>query len=97
MLLAALTLRPLPAVVADQVRSFAAELGVQEGLVEVAEEFAAGTLGLAALHFDRNGYTSEWSEERAAALHTTTPLAAVWDQSVEDPDLAARWLRERSS
>jgi hypothetical protein len=28
MLLAALTLRPLPAVVADQVRSFAAELGV---------------------------------------------------------------------
>jgi hypothetical protein len=91
MLLAALTLRPLPTVVADQVRSFAAELGVHESLVEVAEEFAAGTLGLAALDFDRNGYTSDWSDERAAALHTTTPLAAAWDQSVQDPDLARKW------
>ncbi len=91
MLLAALTLRPLPAVVADQVRAFAAELGIHEGLVDVAQEFAAGTLGLAALDFDRNGYTSDWSEERATSLHTTTPLAAAWDQSVQDPDLAARW------
>jgi hypothetical protein len=91
MLLGALTLRPLPPVVADQVRSFAAELGVHEALVDVAQEFAAGTLGLAALDFDRNGYTSDWSEERAGALHTTTPLSAAWDLSVRDPDLAARW------
>jgi hypothetical protein len=91
MLLAALTLRPLPTVVAEQVRSFATELSVHEGLVDVAQEFAAGTLGLAALDFDRNGYTSEWSDERAAALHTTTPLAAAWEQSVQDPALAQQW------
>ena len=91
MLLGALVLRPLPPPVADRVRAFAAELGVDDGMVGVAQEFAAGTLGLAALDFDRNGYTAEWSTEHEAALHTTTPLADAWEQAVHDPDLAARW------
>jgi hypothetical protein len=91
MVLNALVLRPIPPSVAASVRAFARELGVDEGMLRITEEFAAGTLGLAAVDFDRNGYTSEWSAEHQAALHTTTPLAAAWDESVNDPALAARW------
>jgi hypothetical protein len=91
MLLGALVLRPLPPVVADQVQAFACELGVDERMLEVAREFAAGTLGLAALDFDRNGYTADWLPEHQTALHTTTPLAEAWQQSCHDEDLAARW------
>jgi hypothetical protein len=91
MLLGALVLRPLPPIVADQVQAFACELGVDERMLPVAREFAAGTLGLAALDFDRNGYTADWSADRQGVLHTTTPLAAAWEQSVHDPGLATRW------
>jgi len=91
MLLGALVLRPLPREVAAQVQEFAAELGVDDGMLRVAQEFAAGTLGLAALDFDRNGYTSHWAEGTHDALHTAAPLADAWEQSVRDPQLAARW------
>ncbi len=91
MILGALVLRPLPPEVVTQVQAFAAELGVHEGLLDVCQEFAAGTLGLAALDFDRNGYAADWSDQRQAALHTDTPLADAWDESVHDPELAARW------
>jgi hypothetical protein len=91
MVLDALVLRPIPPSVAAAVRDFARELGVDEGMLRITEEFAAGTLGLAAVDFDRNGYTSEWSAEHQAALHTTTPLAAAWDESVNDATLAAKW------
>jgi len=91
MLLGALVLRPLPREAAGQVQAFAAELGVDDGMLHIAQEFAAGTLGLAALDFDRNGYTSDWAEGTHDALHTTEPLAEAWEQSVRDPQLAARW------
>src|SRR5262249_15040183 len=91
MLLGALVLRPLPQVVADQVRAFACELGVDERMLEVAREFAAGTLGLAALDFERNGYLADWLPAHQAALHTTTPLAEAWEQSRHDAELAERW------
>ena len=91
MVLGALVLRPLPPVVADQVRAFATELGIDEGMVTVAQEFAAGTLGIAAIDFQRNGYTADWTAEHQAALHTSRPLADAWEQSVCDDELAARW------
>ena len=91
MVLNALVLRPIPPSVAASVRAFARELGVDEGMLRITEEFAAGTLGLAAVDFDRNGYTSDWSAEHQAALHTSTPLAAAWDESVNDSALAAQW------
>ena len=81
----------LPREVAAQVQEFAAELGVDDGMLRVAQEFAAGTLGLAALDFDRNGYTSDWADGTHEALHTAAPLADAWEQSVRDPQLAARW------
>lgn len=91
MLTGALVLRPLPPEVVAQVDEFAAELGVGEGMLKVARDISDGHLGIAAFDFERNGYTSDWSPERSAALHTSRELAAAWEESVHDPDLAARW------
>jgi hypothetical protein len=91
MLLAALVLRPRPPAVAAQVEAAALELSVDDGMVAVARRFAAGSLGLAAADFERNGYTAHWGPEQQRSLHVTTELAAPWDVSVHDPALAGRW------
>jgi hypothetical protein len=91
MILGALVLRPLPHEVATRVESFARAMSVDDGMLGVARRFAAGQLGLAAVDFDRNGYTADWSPERARALHTTTELDEAWEHSVRDAALAARW------
>jgi hypothetical protein len=92
MLLCALVRHPLPEDVADNVAQFACELGVEEGMVRVAREFAAGSLGLAAYDFTRNGYEGTWHEEESAtALHSSRVLHEAWELSVNDPELAARW------
>ncbi len=91
MLLCALVLRPLPEEVAVRVSDAARELCVDEGMVDVAREFAAGSLGLAAFDFERNGYTSTWSADDASVLHASGGWQSAWDVSVTDPALAARW------
>jgi hypothetical protein len=91
MLLAALILRPLPREVADEVAEFAHQLGVDEGMIGVARQFASGSLGLAAFDFERNGYTAGWHPDDTRSLHTSTELASAWEASVHDPALAARW------
>jgi hypothetical protein len=84
-------LRPLPQDVADRVGEFARALSVDDGMLSVARRYASGQLGLAAFDFQRNGYTSDWSADRAAALHTSAELAGAWDKVTHDTDLAARW------
>src|SRR6516164_5781878 len=91
MILNALVLRPLPAAVADRVTSFAAELSVGDGMLQVAREYARGHLGLAAIDFERNGYTAEWSESHRDTLHTSAELADAWQMALDDPALTARW------
>ena len=91
MLLAALVLRPLPEDVIARVEECARELGVADGMVDVAREFAAGSLGLAAADFERNGYTAGWSREQQRSLHVSTDLAQPWDVTVHDRELADRW------
>ena len=91
MVLLSLVVRPLPAEVADRVASFARELGVEEGMLEVARRFADGSLGLAAVDFERNGYTADWHPEDARVLHTSGALSTAWEQAPSDPDLADRW------
>ncbi len=90
-LLAALVLRPLPPDVADRVAEFARELSVDESMIGVARQFASGSLGLAAIDFERNGYTSEWHDDDAGALHTSRELTTAWEASVDDAALTARW------
>ena len=91
MLLGALVLRPLPGSVVEQVGSCARELNVDESLIGVARRFASGSLGLAAVDFERNGYTSEWQASSAAELHTSKELTTAWDLAVDDHELAGRW------
>jgi hypothetical protein len=91
MLLGALVLRPLPASVVEKVATCARELNVHESLIGVAQRFASGSFGLAAVDFERNGYTSEWQPNSAARLHTSKELATAWDLAVDDPELASRW------
>ncbi|HEX6423823.1 MAG TPA: hypothetical protein VFZ79_10105 [Acidimicrobiales bacterium] len=91
MLLCALVLRPLPRQVAARVEEFARALCVDDGMVAVARRFAEGSLGLAAVDFERNGYTADWDAGERAELHTSRSLAKAWDQAVADSDLAARW------
>ena len=91
MLLTALVLRPLPPEVADRISTFAAELGVDDDMIGVAQEFAAGAFGLAAAEFERSGYTATWVADDVTALHTSVELTSPWDLATDDPDLAARW------
>ncbi len=91
MLICALILRPLPIEVTDRITEFAAELKVDDAMISVAREFAAGSLGLAAIDFERNGYTSTWHPDDATTLHTSAELQSAWDVCVADPALADRW------
>lgn len=92
MLLCALVRHPIPDDVASNVAAFARELGVEDGMVKVAAEFASGSLGLAAHDFARNGYEGTWNREAAtAAVHSTRILEDAWEFSVSDPALAERW------
>jgi hypothetical protein len=91
MILGALVLRPLTEDVAERVEAFARAMSVDDGMLAVARRFAEGQLGLAAVDFDRNGYTSDWEPDRARALRTTTQLDNAWQQTVDDPALAAQW------
>jgi hypothetical protein len=89
--LAALVLRPMPPEVSERMDRLARVLGVDDGMLSVARRMSAGSFGLAAIDFDRNGYTSEWQPEDAALLHTSEDLADAWSLVVHDPQLAARW------
>jgi len=91
MIMGALVLRPLPPEVAARVAEYARELSVDDGMLAVAQRFAAGNLGLAAFDFDRNGYTATWSPDRAQVLHTSGALDSAWSECVNDRELAARW------
>ncbi len=92
MVLCALVRHPIPDDVAENVADFARELGVEEGMVAVARDFAAGSLDLAVQDFTRNGYEGTWNEQAsAAAIHSSQVLHDAWAFSDADPALAARW------
>jgi hypothetical protein len=91
MLLSGLVLRPLPRDVVRRISSIAAELRVDEGMIDVAEGFAAGSLGLAAVDFQRNGYTQHWDASARTELHTSRELHDAWESATNDPELATRW------
>lgn len=88
MVLSALVLQPLPPEVAEQVAEYSRELGIDDQLLASVAEFATSDKALAAVDFERNGYTANWSEERSAALHSD---AHGWDAADDDPRLAERW------
>jgi hypothetical protein len=92
MLLCALVRRPIPEDVVGTIAGAAADLGVQDGMVDVAQEFAAGSLGLAAVDFSRNGYEGGWNAtEAAAVVHASHPLGSAWAFCEDDEEMAAQW------
>jgi hypothetical protein len=91
MLLGELVLMPLPEEVADRVLEYAEELGVDDGMISVARSYAAGSMGLALVDFNRNGYTAEWDPQRATMLHASVTLEDAWEPDCHDPELADRW------
>ncbi len=91
MVLSALVLRPIPRVVAAQVADYSRSLGIDDSLLRTVEQFASSDKALAAVDFERNGYTAEWSPERTEALHTEAARDDGWATSEDDPELAARW------
>jgi hypothetical protein len=86
-----LVLQPIPLAVVDRVERFAREAGVDEGMLSVAHEFATGSLSLAAMDFERNGYASTWKSEDEELLHVSSHVTGAWEAVVDDPELARRW------
>lgn len=93
MLLCALVLRPLPEDVVAKIARYARAMSVDEEMIAVARRFAEGSLGLAGVDFERNGYTADWDPARARNLHVSTELRDAWASAVDDPALAARWAQ----
>jgi hypothetical protein len=91
MLLCSLVLVPLPDDVVKQVEEYAAELGIADPMLRVAERYSHGSLGLALIDFQRSGYMETWDSTQAAELHTSRQLADAWEECVFDPSLAAQW------
>jgi len=91
MLLCSLVLSPLPDGVVAQVEAYAAELGVDDPMIRVAERYAHGSLGLALIDFQRSGYMEAWDPAQAAMLHTSRELTDAWEECVSDSALAQQW------
>jgi hypothetical protein len=90
-ILCALVVRPLSPETVARLDEVAAQFSVGEGMLTVARDFAEGSLGLAAVDFERNGYTSGWDAQQRTELHTSTTLREAWESATHDPALAARW------
>jgi hypothetical protein len=90
-ILCALVVRPLPPATVARLDEIAAQLSVGEGMLAVARDFAEGSLGLAAVDFERNGYTSGWDAQQRTELHTSISLREAWESATDDPALAERW------
>jgi hypothetical protein len=90
MVLAALVLRPIPIAVADRVSEFSRALGIDDRLLETVRSFAASDHALTSFDFERNGYTSTWSDEQASVLHAGR-VGSGWDKYEDDAALADRW------
>ena len=91
MLLGELVLNPPPEDVCVAIGAYAQALGVDDGMREVAKDYAEGALGLALTDFERNGYTAHWDAGRSTQLHARSALSEPWQQVADDPGLAARW------
>jgi len=91
MVLPALVLDPLPATVSERVASYGEALGVDDDMLVVAADLAAGSKDLALHDFERSGYTADWSVDTHRVLHTSNPVAGPWGAVADDPALAARW------
>ena len=90
-MLGALVVDPIPVEVADRLARLSELLQVEDAMIGVTAQLANGQFELAAVDFDRNGYTSDWDPTKTATLHASRPIDVPWGEVGEDPALAARW------
>ncbi|MGF1469321.1 MAG: hypothetical protein ACFCGT_24650 [Sandaracinaceae bacterium] len=93
MLMLELLLHPLPEEVVEHVAAYARALHVEEGLLDVARDYAHQAYGLALKDLQRKGYFADWDhhgriEDR---LHTHKHLSEPYEVDDHDPELEARW------
>jgi hypothetical protein len=91
MLLAEMLLVPIPREVSERVELYAAWLGVGDDMIRVVRRIATGSLGLALIDFQRNGYFQAMLDEPPAHLHTSRALEEAWESACSDDELHARW------
>jgi hypothetical protein len=85
---------PVPPDVHAQVAAFAKALGVDEGMLSVASDYAAGAMDQAIQDFLRNSYISEYYSNHPptdTAPAPTDGVATPADHKGLDPALAAKW------
>jgi hypothetical protein len=92
MILCALAVRPLPSDTVTRLDDAATALSVGDGMLTVARDFAAGSLALAAVDFERNGYASGWTPDQRNELPDSSESGNAWAFADNDPELAARWV-----
>lgn len=89
MILCALVVRPLSQATVDRLDDVAAALTVGDGMLTVARDFATESLAMAAIDFERNGYTSDRAAPAIGDGEAETD--GPWAFATHDPELAARW------
>ena len=93
MIMLELILHPLPQEVSEQVDRYAAALGVDDGMLVVARDYAHGSYGLALADFARNGYFSDWDHhgDVESKMHVHERLVAPFAAAEHDPELLQTW------
>ena len=87
MLITMLVLVPLPEETSIRVAAFAGELNVVDDVLRATVAGASGSLGIALIDFERNGYSATWSDEDMSHLHASSALKAGWKFDVDDEAL----------
>lgn len=93
MVMLELILHPLPEEVAERVAGYAAALEVDDGMLDVARDYAQGAYGLALKDLERNGYFRDWDHHGAveAKMHVHRHLTSPFEVDDHDPELLAEW------
>jgi hypothetical protein len=79
--------KPVPAQVNAQVEQYAEALGVDEGMLAVARDYANGAMDVAMGDLIRNSYVAEYHARGDAK----NPLPKTGAATTADPELAAKW------
>lgn len=91
MLIGALILDDIPIELHDRIEQYARALGIDDDMLDVTRQLAAGSRSAALADFQRSGYEGAWSQDDTAAVAGMGEIDSIW-QAVEDDDgLAQRW------
>lgn len=93
MIMLELILHPLPEEVSKQVERYADALGVDDGMLAVARDYAKGSYGLALADFERNGYFADWDAHGniESKMHVHQRLVKPFQAAEHDGELLAEW------